>query len=251
MNSAFLETIKLSFYKYLKTDPRSNEKLKILHGKIAEDLFCLLNIEGRGQYTIQSLGYGDGKEGKIPGRYMEKKVDIAVSYKGTVIAGVAVKFVMSNYSQNSNNYFETMLGETANIRANNTLYFQILVIPEEMPYYKNDKTISRIEELTEHNISKYLELSKDSAGAYFHIPDKTLLTVISLPKIDTTITKNFEDYKRDYSSVEIGYSHKEFATFGSLLVCNDYAKFMQEITNLIKSKHPWVVLNELTHKSTS
>ena len=62
------------------------------------------------------------------GRYINKNVDIVI-YKRTVIAGIGVKFVMQNYSQNSNNYFENMLGETANIRSKNIPYFQIFVIP--------------------------------------------------------------------------------------------------------------------------
>jgi hypothetical protein len=46
---------------------------------------------------------------------------------------------MQNYSQNSNNYFENMLGETANIRSSNIPYFQIFIIPDEIPYYKKEK----------------------------------------------------------------------------------------------------------------
>lgn len=34
-----------------------------------------------------------------------------------IVAVINVKMVMSNYSQNKNNYFESMLGETANLRS--------------------------------------------------------------------------------------------------------------------------------------
>ena len=59
-------------------------------------------------FTIQSQGYGNDKEGSINGRYYPKNVDITINYKGKAIAGYAVKFAMRNYSQNSNNYFENM-----------------------------------------------------------------------------------------------------------------------------------------------
>ena len=68
----------------------------------------------------------------MSGRYMEKRVDIVVLKDEKDIAGIGVKFVMSNYSQNSNNYFENMLGETANIRAGKKKYFQVLLLPERL-----------------------------------------------------------------------------------------------------------------------
>lgn len=129
-NKQFLQTVKQSFLKFLQTHSRSNKKLIVLHGAIAKDIKDKLG----NKYKIKSLGMEDGKEGKLNGRYMEKTVDILISKDGDDLAGIGVKFVMNNYSQNSNNYFENMLGETANIRTNNKDYFQILILPDEMPY---------------------------------------------------------------------------------------------------------------------
>ena len=126
-NDMFLRVLGNSFRTYLATGSRSNEKLKILHGAISTDLQNRIGYE----YTINSLGFRDGHEKSAPGRYMDKMVDITISKSGKVIAGIAVKFVMSNYSQNSNNYFENMLGETANLRSNNIPYFQIFIIPDK------------------------------------------------------------------------------------------------------------------------
>ena len=114
-------------------------------------------LNGHYRYYIQSQGWGDDKEGDIQGRYVDKKVDITVCSADTQtpLAGIAVKFVMQNYSQNSNNYFENMLGETANIRANNCPYFQIFIILDRLPYYKKDtKRITKWETFTEHNAAK-------------------------------------------------------------------------------------------------
>ena len=113
-NAEFLKVISNSFCRFLRVKTsRSPEKLKPLHGAIAADLSRRL---GEG-YHICSQGFGLGKEFTVRGRYVPKRVDITIFKQDKVAAGVAVKFVMQNYSQNSNNYFENMLGETANIRA--------------------------------------------------------------------------------------------------------------------------------------
>ena len=90
---------------------------------------------------------------------------------------------MQNYSQNSNNYFENMLGETANIRAAKCPYFQIFIILDKLPYYKKDttKSIQKWETFTEHNASKYVTLSKDNIDVFFHTPNKTLIYVVHMP----------------------------------------------------------------------
>src|SRR5690554_7157206 len=87
----FLEAIKRSFLVSLETSPRSNEKLKVLHGFIAEDLQKRLGKE----YVVKSLGFQDGKEAKILGRYMNKNVDITIKKGGKAVAGIAIKFVRS------------------------------------------------------------------------------------------------------------------------------------------------------------
>ena len=69
-DSQFLEVLKQSFIVYLKTDPRSNEKLKILHGAISKDIKEKLH---ESRYEVASLGFEAGKEKKINGRYVEKK----------------------------------------------------------------------------------------------------------------------------------------------------------------------------------
>ena len=177
-NDEFLNAVQKSFMRFLETETsRSNEKLKPLHGAIAEDISRRLGPA----FRVNSLGFGDGKEIAIPGRYMEKKTDIAISHEGKPVAGIAVKFVMQNYAQNSNNYFENMLGETANLRAGAIPYFQVLVILDRMPYYKKDNTISDWEEPTAHNIQKYIRLDDDNPGVFFHTPDKLLFYPVHLP----------------------------------------------------------------------
>ena len=228
-NQEFLKVVGNSFKKFLETGSRSNEKLKILHGAIANDLLRRL---GTG-YSVRSLGVGNGKEMKIDGRYIDKVVDISILKNGKAIAGIGVKFVMQNYSQNSNNYFENMLGETANIRCANIPYFQIFIIPDKLPYYKNDGTIQKWEEFTQHNSEKYLTLSNDNIQTSIHTPIKTLLYVIHLPNIDqsanVTNKRQYTDYYDNQSSITVCESTEQYGKFAPAVIHNNYEEFAEKV----------------------
>lgn len=223
--------------KFLDTSSRSNEKLKILHGNIAQDLAQRLGDD----YQIQSLGYGNQKEGKIQGRYINKNVDITILHNNQPIAGIAVKFVMQNYAQNANNYFENMLGETANIRGNNILYFQIFIIPSQLPYYKNTKEFSKWEQFNEHHFEKYKILSNDDNEYWLHSPTKTLIYVIDLPSIRTPDDR--KDYANQYMILDKA-NHLMINTtptfnsqnLGSKVILNDYNTFITKVVHRILSE---------------
>ena len=230
-NQEFLRVVGNSFKKFLETGSRSNEKLKILHGAIAQDLKERLGDS----YSIQSLGIGNGKEMKIDGRYIDKAVDITILKQKKPIAGIGVKFVMQNYSQNSNNYFENMLGETANIRCANIPYFQIFIIPDNLPYYKKDGTIQKWEEFTVHNSAKYLTLSKDDIQTSIHTPTKTLLFVVHLPEIQDEVHDKHEytSYYEQRNDFLVSESHADYGDFSSAVVHNDYEDFADKVVHYI------------------
>lgn len=203
LNFDFLTVLQKSFDKYLETSARSNEKLKILHQKIARDLSGKLGED----YTVDSLDFGSGREQTIPGRYLEKKVDVCVSKNGKPQAGVAVKFVMSNYAQNSNNYFENMLGETANIRSSGTPYFQIFIIPEKLPYF-------------------------DNADLFFHTPNKTLFVLLE-PSVLPEEGQSKAEYKTACQGMRFGYSDAFDGVFSDQVVYNDYEAFLEKIYHAV------------------
>lgn len=238
-NSEFLEVIRDSFATYLSVGTsRSTAKLKTLHGRVAADLKEKL---GDG-FSIQSQGYGDDREGYIEGRYYPKNVDITVNYRGKPVAGYAVKFVMRNYSQNSNNYFENMLGETANLRSNAIPYFQIFITFDKVPYYKTGGAFLRYDVITPHHIDKYIKLSVDNPEMYFHTPDKTLVTLIHLKEKSLDYRFNDDkDYAAYYKSAIhdadlISYSTKIPDTFGSSVIFNDYEAFITRTCYTILGK---------------
>lgn len=234
-NAEFLKVISNSFFRFLqKGTSRSTDKLKPLHGAIARDLHRRLGSD----YEIISQGYGVDKEAQIQGRYIEKWVDITVTKRRKAVAGLAVKFVMQNYSQNSNNYFENMLGETANIRANKCPYFQIFIILDRLPYYKKDtnKSIQKWETFTEHNAEKYVVLSKDNVDVFFHTPNKTLIYVVHIP--DNVRLSNQSDYMDYYRNLDfsITVSKDKFDTMESAVVLNDYETFIDKVYHTIMAQ---------------
>lgn len=238
-NAQFLEVIKESFKTYLnKNTSRSTAKLKSLHGHIAADLAELFGSD----YTIKSQGYGNDKEGMLDGRYYPKYVDITVSKDGKPVAGYAVKFVMRNYSQNSNNYFENMLGETANICSNNIPYFQIFIIFDKVPYYKKGGEFSKYDIISEHNMEKYFALSKDNPDSFYHTPDKTLIILLKLkeksPDCKFVNSVEYADYYKsviDHKDV-ISYSDKIKDTFDNSVILNNYSDFIKRTYYIAEGK---------------
>lgn len=230
-NQDFLQIITCSFKTFLKTGSRSNEKLKILHGAIAKDLQDKLGDK----YQISSLGFGDGKESSIKGRYIDKMVDITIHKDGKAVAGIGVKFVMQNYAQNSNNYFENMLGETANIRSKNIPYFQIFIVPDKMPYYNNDGAIQKWEEFNVHNAEKYIVLSTDNIELMAHTPTKTLLFVIHLPEVPSDIIEK-SDYKAFFEGIDgmkVVESNNSYGDFSNSVIYNDYEDFIEKVSHYL------------------
>lgn len=233
-NSQFLAILKKSFIKYLETGARSNKKLGILHGAISADLQERLNDNN---YSVYSLGYGLEKEHKINGRYVDKAVDITVEENSEPVAGIAVKYVMSNYSQNSNNYFENMLGETANIRCAKIPYFQIFIIPDKIPYFDKDGNISKWETINKHNLNKYIKLSNDDIDTYLHTPNKTLVFIVHIQdKNSDAKIFNWQTYVDYYSNNDFDMTKSALSlNFGSTIVYNDYDKFIDKVVHAIKS----------------
>lgn len=148
---------------------------------------------------------------------------------------------MQNYSQNSNNYFENMLGETANIRTANCPYFQIFIILDKLPYYENSGTLKKWEEFTNHNMSKYSKLSADNTELYLHTPNKTLICVAHIdPEVpNTTKTKKeyLEYYTNKSNKLTISYSNNKYEGIvdNGTIIMNDYELFIEKVYHTIKS----------------
>lgn len=227
-NEDLLNVLEDAFIKYIDTGARSNKKLHILHGFISKDLEKRL---GAG-YRVSSLGIHDDREENVEGRYMDKKVDITVSKNGKVLGGIAVKYVMSNYVQNSNNYFENMLGETANIRCSKKAYFQIFILHKHMPYFSKDGKITKTEEIKSHHVQKYLRLSSDDPEVYMHTPSKTLFMLIEHEYSGEHILDKgrYEDFYSQKENVKLRLSDDKYK-FDDSVIYNDYVSFIEKVVH--------------------
>ena len=169
------QAIQESYRRYLVDGPRSTSKLLPLHkslGEIFKKLHPTANL-------VSKCGELDG-ELKSPGAYYPKNVDIAavvghinstgstytVESKDQILGILGIKFVVTNFKQNANNYFENMMGETANIQQLGIPYSHFIVLPVEIPWLTRDGSVSRIETLASGDIEKYKKLMAGPDGSH-------------------------------------------------------------------------------------
>ena len=163
--------------------PRSNGRTKILHGWIQEELKRELGRD----YQLTGQSRSSSHEATVEGLYYPKKVDILVSRGGRNLGIISVKSAASNYSQNSNNYFENLIGETANLRGANIAYGHFFCITYPVPYYEDGGYFRNWEYIKNHHIQKYFKLQADSAYQ-LHVPDEMAIGIVDLDTDGDAIT---------------------------------------------------------------
>jgi hypothetical protein len=194
----FLLSISKSFSNYQKHGARSSKKLLPLHKYITDVLKKIWGTE----YDYFCMGE-DSKEATVKGKYYPKDIDIAVFKNDKVVFCLGIKFITSNYKQNANNYFENMMGETANIQASNIPYAHLIVMRHKTPYYK--KNISdipdKIEIINQKDIQKYLNLIYDSPQA--HRPNELCIFLVDIDEKTCKVTKTdiVESFGKDFSDL--------------------------------------------------
>jgi hypothetical protein len=190
----FILAINKSFEFYnQKGGARSNKKLIPIHKFLSDVILSKL----KNGYVVKSLGVGNGKEEKFEGKYYPKNLDIAVLKNDKVVATLSFKFVTSNYQQNSNNYFENLIGETANLRRLNIGFAHFLVLRGHTPYYSKNKdnlrgALKKVEVISNKNIQKYIKLSNDID--FPHKPDLIGISILDIKnnKLDFVDLDDFD-----------------------------------------------------------
>ena len=180
-------------------------------------------------------------------------MDITILKDNKPISALGFKFVTSNYKQNSNNYFENMLGETANIRRNDLLYGQILIFKEQVPYFSADeKMFTKIEKINESNLKKYFKLGVDDAQNLYHKPDIMFISFVRTgdeDRILQAIAGNEKISKKEFNKNELLPLVKlEFSSIedlkqdftkemrGFLIKNGDFEAFIEAFVNFTKAK---------------
>lgn len=159
----FILSINEAYKNYIKYGKRSSKKVSPIHNYIANVLSDMFGDE----YTVYCADRNN--EYKVDGKYYNKNIDITLVKDDEPIFCIGVKFITSNFKQNANNYFESMVGETANIQTNNSIpYAHIIILRRETPYFDNLGNIKKNEVITERDMSKYVKLMFDAN--HFHKP---------------------------------------------------------------------------------
>jgi len=205
----FLNAIKDTFLAYNRYGARSNKRLIPIHSWFAKEIISELGEE----YCVKSLGRGG--EYRIEGKYYPKILDITIFSNKRAIVTLSFKFVASNYAQNSNNYFENLLGETANIRRIGVSFVHFLVLRGHTPYY--DKAagnkrgqLKKTEILSEHHIKKYIKLFKDFD--FPHKPDVLGMAIIDFRQNNPYFTE-LKELKLEKETIEILNNDFSIETF--------------------------------------
>lgn len=223
-NKKFIDSINKSFKAYNKRGgSRSIKKLIPIHKFLSETIRGYL---GDG-YEIKSLGIGDGKEVTVNGKYYPKDLDIAVLKDEKIIATLSFKFVTSNFKQNANNYFENLMGETANIRRVNVGFAHLLLLRGHTPYYSKNKGNFRgrkqkIEIISEKDLKKYIKLFNDMD--FPHKPDLLGISIIDFNENEEAEMINVNEF--DFSDETKELLHGDFSL----------EKFINKFTHLVELK---------------
>lgn len=180
LEGRFILAVRESYAAYNEHGARSNQKLRPLHQWVADEMQRMLG----GGYSLQSLRKGDeGGEETVAGKYYDKTVDVSIAkYGGAPMAIISIKFITSNFKQNANNYFEHLMGETANLRRNDIVFGHLMVLPTVVPYLKRGGAIDHEEHISTQHLQKYVKLGQDND--YPHRPDAMGIGLISLPLDD-------------------------------------------------------------------
>ena len=204
IKQSFIKTITKTFKAYNQFGARSNKKLIPIHKWFAKTIKN--NLEHN--YSVMSLGKGG--EYKLDGKYYPKNLDISIfkkiKKKKKIITTISFKFVTSNYKQNANNYFENLLGETANIRRVNIGFAHFLVLRAYTPYYDKNKgnlrgTLKKTEILKEKDLLKYIKLFKDLD--FPHKPEVLGIAIIDFDKKNNACFMNLNKLKFSKETREI------------------------------------------------
>ena len=170
----FLAAMQQSYQMVLEHGTRSNQKTRVLHGWVQDELRRELGDD----YAFTGQSPASTHEANVEGMYYGKDVDVLVSRHDQELGVISIKFVISNYWQNSINYLEQQIGETANLRRRNVVYGNLFCVTNPIPYKNRAGEITRLEAIREHDIRRYASLRADHE--HIHAPQEMAIGIVDL-----------------------------------------------------------------------
>ena len=178
----FLAAMQESYRMVQRHGTRSNQKTRVLHGWVQDELGRELGDD----YAFTGQSPTNTREANVGGMYYDKNVDVLIARDRQELGVISIKFVISNYWQNSVNYFEQQIGETANLRRRNIVYGNLFCVTNPIPYKNRDGIITRRETIREHDIQRYARLRADHE--HIHAPDEMAIGIVDLDTDTDAIT---------------------------------------------------------------
>ena len=175
LHKRFLRAVKKSYKNYKQYGGRSNQKLKPLHGWIQDELKVCLGDD----YQLEGISETSSKERFVEGWYYRKNSDVVVSKNGIDVGVVSVKFPVQSYKKNKINMFETQLGETANLRMNNIVFGNFLLLPVPLPNVSFGK-INKYDIITDDVIDLYVRVAEDYQNRHAPNVQAVAITKVNL-----------------------------------------------------------------------
>lgn len=128
---------------YMSNGSRSSKKTDRLNELIKNSIQVVIDtLQNKDEYSVVF-------EHNIPSENYskQKRCDVVVLYNQTPYAVLPLKFIMTSYMKNRNNYYENMTGEVMHLRwANPTLKIvPVNIIIDKIPNLDNEKKIKNFE----------------------------------------------------------------------------------------------------------
>ena len=180
----FLAAMQESYRMVKLHGTRSNQKTRVLHGWVQDEMRQELREDA---YTFTGQSPTSAHEANVGGMYYGKDVDVLVARDEQELGVISIKFVISNYWQNSINYLEQQIGETANLRRRNIVYGNLFCVTNPIPYKNRSGEITRREAIRDHDIQRYARLRADHE--HIHAPDEMAIGIVDLDTDADTIPR--------------------------------------------------------------
>jgi hypothetical protein len=132
---------------------RSSKKVDKLHNYFKNELESILENPDYSVRLEQQIKYHNDSG--------QKKCDIVLYYKNIPIVIFPLKYIMTGYNKNKNNYWENMVGETTLLKYSNPNIniIPINIILNKIPDRDGTGTIKKFEEITyDKSYKKYESL---------------------------------------------------------------------------------------------
>jgi hypothetical protein len=126
-----------------------------------------------------------------------------------------------------------MMGETANIQVTDVPYAHIIILPHHLDYnkkrasYSEENTVSRVEEVNEKDLDKYLRLAVDNN--YPHRPSALAVMLVEISKSGRVEFVDYSKVSKNKAFVESASQSLSLEVFMSRIIeIASYAKYAKK-----------------------